>query len=234
MKRFVVIIISVFIVSLIVAGYFVVRIFQSPLSRSQRVLAWLNDPQEHASWAIKAKEQCPGAPFYLPTSGYIGYLWGDLFKLNQKHQGIDIFGGAHSGETPVYSIYDGFLTRQSDWKSSIIIRIPQDPLSPDRQIWVYYTHMADENGRSYISESFPPETDDLFITAGTLLGYQGNYSGDAGNPTGVHLHLSIVLSNPSGQYLNELEISNTLDPSPYFGIPLNTLNQGGEIPRCNS
>jgi len=42
-----------------------------------------------------------------------------------------------------------------------------------------------------------------------------------GNPVGVHLHFSIVLDNGQGGYLNELEINNTLDPSPYFGMPLN-------------
>ena len=61
----------------------------------------------------------------------------------------------------------------------------------------------------------------MYINAGTLIGYQGNYTGDPSNPTGVHLHFSIVLSSILGNYLNELEIGNTLDPSPYFGIPLN-------------
>ena len=45
---------------------------------------------------------------------------------------------------PVYSASDGFLTRQADWKSSLIIRVPDDPLQPGRQIWIYYTHIADQ------------------------------------------------------------------------------------------
>ncbi|MBN2257742.1 MAG: hypothetical protein JW704_07950, partial [Anaerolineaceae bacterium] len=147
---------------------------------------------------------------------------------------IDIFAGTASGITPVFSVFDGYLTRQIGWKSSIIIRIPKDPLYPHRQIWVYYTHMADKNGNSYISDPFVPGTNDLFVPAGTLLGYQGNYSGDSGNPTGVHLHLSIVLSDVNGRYLNELDISNTLDPSPYFGMPLNSLMNDGDIVQCNS
>ena len=63
-----------------------------------------------------------------------------------RHQGIDIFAGTDVGITPVYAAYDGYLTRQSDWKSTVIIRIPSDPLEPGRQIWTYYTHMADAEG----------------------------------------------------------------------------------------
>jgi hypothetical protein len=54
-----------------------------------------------------------------------------------------------------------------------------------------------------------------------LLGYQGDYSGEPGKPVGVHLHFSIVKDNGNGTFLNELEINNTLDPSPYLGLTLN-------------
>ena len=232
MKRIMVIIISALAIITLVTGYYAFRYFRSPLTRSQRVLAWLRDPDSHSDWAITANERCTTAPFTLPTDGYIGYLWGDRLSINHKHQGIDIFAGTSSGETPVYSVYDGFLTRQSDWKSSVIIRIPDDPLSTGRQIWVYYTHMADENGRSYISDTFPPGTSELFVPAGTLLGNQGNYSGDPGNPTGVHLHLSIVMSDATGLYKNELNVANTLDPSLYFLLPLNSQENPGAIPTC--
>jgi hypothetical protein len=94
--------------------------------------------------------------------------------------------------------------------------------------------MADENGQSFIDAAFPPGSSELFIPSGTLLGYQGNFSGDPGNPTGVHLHLSIVLSEPDGMFKNELKITNTLDPSPYFGLPLNGLHNTGAIPTCTS
>jgi murein DD-endopeptidase MepM/ murein hydrolase activator NlpD len=232
MRRITVIIISTLAIITLVTGYYVFRYFRSPVTRSQYVLAWLKDSDSHPDWAVMANERCTGAPFSLPTDGHIGYLWGDQFSINHKHQGIDIFSGTSSGETPVYSVYDGYLTRLSDWKSSVIIRIPNDPLSVGRQIWVYYTHMADENGQSYIADAFPPGSSELFVSAGTLLGYQGNYSGDPGNPTGVHLHLSIVISDPSGLYKNELKITNTLDPSPYFGLPLNSQQNSGVIPTC--
>jgi peptidoglycan LD-endopeptidase LytH len=232
MKRITILIISTLAIITLVTGYYALRYFHTPATRSQRVLAWLKDPASHPDWAITANERCASAPFSLPTNGYIGYLWGDVFKINHRHQGIDIFGGTSSGEMPVYSVYDGYLTRLSDWKSSVIIRIPNDPISAGQQIWVYYTHMADEKGQSYITDAFPPGSSEIFVPAGTLLGYQGNYSGDPGNPTGVHLHLSIVMSDPSGIYKNELDISNTLDPSPYFGLPLNGQQNPGDIPSC--
>jgi len=136
------------------------------------------------------------------------------------------------GLTPVYAAYDGYLTRLSDWKSSVIQRVPSDPLQPGRQIWLYYTHMADEAGTSYVVADFPPGTREVFVAAGTLLGYQGNYSGDPNNPTGVHLHFSIVRDDGNGNFLNELDIRNTYDPSPYLGLALNAKTSQGEVPLC--
>ncbi len=60
-----------------------------------------------------------------------------------------------------------------------------------------------------------------YIEAGTLLGYQGNYSGTPGAPVGVHLHISVVKDDGFGHFKNELDIENTYDPSPYFGLELN-------------
>jgi murein DD-endopeptidase MepM/ murein hydrolase activator NlpD len=234
MKRSMVIIFLALAVVGLATGYLAYRYLRLPATRTQRLLAWLRDPEDHSNWAVVSNQYCSGAPFNMPTDGFIGYLWGDPFMLNHKHQGIDIFAGTPSGVTAIYAVYDGYLTRQSDWVSSVILRIPEDPLSPGRQIWVYYTHMADKAGRAYISKNFPPGTSDQFITAGTLLGYQGNYSGDPENPTGIHLHLSIVQSDATGAYKNELNISNTLDPSPYFGLPLNSSLNQGEISICKS
>jgi murein DD-endopeptidase MepM/ murein hydrolase activator NlpD len=168
----------------------------------------------------------------MPTDGYIGFLWDDSFRPGHRHQGIDIFGSNQPGTTPVYAAYSGYLTRLADWKSSLIIRIPSDPLQPSRQIWTYYTHLADRNGDSYIDPTFSPGTHEIYVEEGTLLGYQGNYSGDPNNPVGVHLHFSIVKDNEEGQYLNELQIGNTLDPSPYLGLALNARSNPSEIPRC--
>ncbi len=199
--------------------------------RTQKLLAWLGDKPE-ASWALAAGANCRSAPFQMPTSGYIGYLWNDSLRLFTRHQGLDIFGRQAPGLTPVYAAYPGYLTRRPDWKSSVIIRIPQDPLLPGRQIWTYYTHMADPQGSSFIDDQFPPGAADVYVAAGTLLGYQGNYSGDPNSPVGVHLHFSIVRDNGKGGFLNELDIRNTLDPSPYLGMALDGARDDGQIPAC--
>lgn len=154
------------------------------------------------------------------------------FRPGHSHQGIDIFGGKGLGKTPVVAAYPGYLTRLPEWKSSVIIRIPQDPRRPGRQVWAYYTHMANSQGNSFIVPDFPAGTSDVYVEAGTLLGYQGNYSGDPFNPTGIHLHFSIVLDDGRGSFRNELEIGNTLDPSPYLGLALDAAENRGEIPIC--
>jgi murein DD-endopeptidase MepM/ murein hydrolase activator NlpD len=92
--------------------------------------------------------------------------------------------------------------------------------------------MADRDGASYIAGDFPPGTSEVPVTAGTLLGYQGDYSGDPDNPTGIHLHFSIVRDDGHGRFLNELEINNTYDPSPWLGLELNGKNSNGEVPLC--
>lgn len=202
------------------------------LKRTLYVSQWLSNPTRYAAWSNPAGERCGYAPFIFPSTGMVGYLWGDSFRAGHHHQGIDIFGGQKPGVTPVYSAYDGYLTRLDDWKSTVIIRIPSDPLQPGRQIWTYYTHLADSAGNSFISGQFPAGTFEKFIPAGTLLGYQGNYSGNQVAPVGVHLHFSIVLDDGKGSFLNELKIENTLDPSPYFNLRLDAATNQNGIPVC--
>jgi peptidoglycan LD-endopeptidase LytH len=204
------------------------------VNRSASVLLWLRNPESRPEWSLRGGERCREAPFLLPTHGLAGFLWDDSFRPGHRHSGIDIFGGQGLGDTPVVAAYSGYLTRESDWKSSLIIRIPEDPLQPGRQIWTYYTHMADEQGNSFIVPDFPPGTYEVYVEAGTLIGYQGNYSGSPGNPTGVHLHFSIVRDDGRGRFTNELEIENTYDPSPYLGLPLNGKTNSGMIPVCDS
>lgn len=218
---------------LFVFGYYFFRTSHHSF-RSMRIVQWIRNPEQHVDWSIPAGSHCGTAPFSLPTTGYIGFLWDDSFRPGHRHSGIDIFGGDEPGKTPVITAYDGYLTRHSDWKSSIIIRIPDDPLQPGRQIWTYYTHMADSQGNSFIVADFPPGMYEEFVPAGTLIGYQGNFSGDAGNPTGIHLHFSIVLDDGKGGFKNELDIRNTLDPSPYLGLNLNAHTNGNEIPLCQN
>jgi murein DD-endopeptidase MepM/ murein hydrolase activator NlpD len=214
-------------------GIFLYRMVRPASGRSLRVVEWLRNPAAHADWAVQAGKRCdPAAPFLMPTNGLVGYLWDDSFQAGHRHQGIDIFGGTPVGRTPVVSAYPGYLSRLASWKSAVIVRLPSDPLQPGRQIWLYYTHMADQDGNSFISTDFPPGTFEKEVAAGTLLGYQGDYTGDPASPTGVHLHFSIVLDDGQGNFLNELDINNTLDPSPYLGLPLNGRTNDGQVITC--
>jgi hypothetical protein len=227
--------IPVLLILLVAGGYFLVRLYKVSPLRTRRVITWIRNPFKHSDWSTPALSRClDTTPFLFPTEGYIGFLWGDSFHPGHRHQGIDIFAKDSSGQTPVYAAYSGYLTRLPDWKSSLIIRIPQDPLNPDRQIWTYYTHMADMRGNSYIVADFPPGSNEIFVKEGTLLGYQGNYSGTPGNPVGVHLHFSIVKDDGEGSFLNELKIQNTLDPSPYFDLLLNGHSNQDSIPLCQN
>jgi murein DD-endopeptidase MepM/ murein hydrolase activator NlpD len=215
-------------------GFYLYRNNERTFGRTSRVVEWIRNSSAHPDWAVRAGIRCTSnAPFLIPTAGLIGYLWDDSFQAGKRHQGIDIFGGTGLGKTPVVAAYPGTLTRLPAWKSAVIVRVPSDPLQPGRQIWLYYTHMADPFGNSFISSDFPPGTTEKNIEAGTLLGYQGNYTGDAANPSGVHLHFSIVLDDRKGSFRNELDIDNTLDPSPYLDLPLNAKTSDGELIVCD-
>ena len=212
--------------------YFLILRKPAGIRRSLNVVEWIRNADRHAEWSIRALNRCGDSPFLYPTDGFIGFLWDDSFRPGHRHQGIDIFGGSQPGVTPVYAAYDGYLTRLADWKSTVIMRVPEDPLQPGRQIWLYYTHLAGPTGDSFVSKEFPRGVSEVEVKAGTLLGYQGNYSGTSGNPVGVHLHFSIVQDDGQGKFLNELRIENTIDPSPYFGLQLNASGTPGGIPLC--
>ncbi|MGE5641979.1 MAG: hypothetical protein ACM3Y8_03115 [Byssovorax cruenta] len=228
-KRFV--LASILIVVIVVAGI----AFYWYRPNSARLLSfrlWINNPALHPDWKLAAGSQCGSAPFHFPTDGFVGFLWGDSFRPGHRHQGIDIFAGTGIGVTRVLSAYPGYLTRLPDWRSSVIVRVPEDPLQPGRQIWLYYTHMADESGNSFISPDFPPGTYEVPVDFGTFFGYQGDYSGDPNNPVGVHLHFSVVKDDGTGKFKNELDINNTLDPSPYLGLALNAYQNRDHVPLC--
>lgn len=231
-KRF--LILSIVVTALLAGIGSALYFYRPNAARLVSFRTWINNPASHPDWKLTAGTQCGSAPFLFPSDGFVGFLWGDSFRPGHVHQGIDIFAGTPVGVTRVVSAYPGYLTRLPDWKSSVIVRVPSDPLAPGRQIWLYYTHMADRAGNSFISDEFPAGTSDQYIEAGTFLGYQGDYSGDPNNPTGIHLHFSIVEDDGSGQFKNELEIENTLDPSPYLGLPLNASENRDIIPLCQT
>jgi len=225
---------SIVLVMAIVGGYYLYRLYRPTSERLFTFRAWMNNPAAHPEWRLAAGSRCGEAPFIFPTDGMVGFLWDDSFRPGHRHQGLDIFGGNPVGVTPVIAAYPGYLTRLPEWKSSVIVRIPSDPLKPGRQIWAYYTHMANQDATSYISDEFPPGTYEKLIDAGTVLGYQGNYSGDPNNPTGIHLHFSIVKDDGQGGFRNELEIQNTYDPSPYLGMRMNANENLDTVPVCEN
>lgn len=198
------------------------RVVPDPARQLLRLRAWFADPAAQAGWRVEAGQRCrPDAPMVMPTSGYIGFGYGDSFRPGHRHSGYDIFtpDGAVN-VTPVVAAYDGYLTREADWRSAVILRHPDFPaVVSGTQIWTYYTHMASADGRqSFIEPQFPAGTREVFVPAGTLLGYQGNWSGSPGNPTGIHLHFSIVKSTLGGSYADETDITNTYDPAPFLGV----------------
>ncbi len=186
---------------------------------------WLGDEDSRQELVTVQRDACPGAHFILPADGFIGLLYGDNrgpYSNSKSHQGIDIFSNSDPGVTPVYAAYDGYITREDDWRSTLIQRVPRDPLEPERQIWLYYTHMADKGGADdYIVDAFPAGTREKFVEQGTVLGYTGNYSGNALSPVWVHLHFSIIRDDGQGRYTNELEFMNSIDPSQYLGLSVN-------------
>ena len=221
------------LVAILTASLYYYFTYRRGSARTLQTFAFLRDPSSHPELRMMAATQCDSAPFIFPTDGLIGFIWDDSFRPGHRHQGIDIFAGTDIGITPVVAAYPGYLTRELDWKSTVIIRVPDDPLQAGRQIWVYYTHMADPQGNSFISSEFPVGTSEVYVEAGTFLGYQGDYSGDPNNPVGVHLHISIVKDDDFGKFKNELEIKNTYDPSPYFGLLLNANENTDTIPVCD-
>lgn len=232
MKKLLIISVLTVTAGVLVGLTFLYRVFFPSTQRARKVFSFIRDSETHQNLIMPGLTRCGEAPFLLPTTGMIGFLWNDSFRLGYRHTGIDIFSGTEVGKTPVFAAYDGYLSRLPGWKSSVIIRIPSDPIHPGHQIWTYYTHMADEKGESLIASAFPQGLTEIFVSAGTQLGYQGNYSGKPGRPTGVHLHFSIVKDDGQGNFLNELEIENTLDPSPYFGMALNGRLNLDQTPVC--
>jgi len=228
-----VMLVPVALVAMLAAGAYLYITFRPTGLRPMRVFAWLRSDARDQGRIIHAGDRCDGAPFIFPTTGLPGFLWGDSFRFGHSHQGVDVFAGTDVNVTPVVAAYPGLLTRLPEWKSTVIIRVPQDPLQPSRQIWVYYTHMADAAGNSFVSAEFPPGTFELPVDAGTYLGRQGDYSGDPNNPVGVHLHISIV-KDEGGRFMNELDIRNTYDPTPYFGLALNGRLSPDDTPICEA
>lgn len=142
-----------------VAGLLLILYLAQQTYQGVRFLLNINDPRnqtfvqwatgndtERAALITAQREACPGAPFILPTDGFIGLLYEDPrspYSSSNPHQGIDIFSEGEAGATLVYAAYDGYVTRDVGWRSALILRIPDDPLRSGNQVWLYYAHMAD-------------------------------------------------------------------------------------------
>jgi len=214
------------LVLVLAAAFVFYRWYQGSSNSGSFIRRWLTNPAAELDWETPALTRCPGAPFIVPSTGFIGLLYADdagPYTPIRRHTGIDIFGRGNPGTVPIYAAYDGYLTRLDSWRASVIIR-HDDPLQPGRTIWTYYTHMASRSGQeSYISPEFPPGVNDVFVEQGTFLGYQGEFAGSAPR-VAMHLHFSIVTSEPDGSFRNEAVLRNTLDPSPYLGMPVSVDN----------
>lgn len=233
-RRFLTVLFGAMIIGLLLLGlalgaYYLDRrgtisIVHRPANRA--LINWFNDNSSRPGLTTAFTEPCPGYPFLVPSSGLVGGLpWNAAYgpyNVFNPHPGIDIFGNGALGAIPVYAAYDGLLTREEDWTSTVIIK-HADPLQRGRTIWTYYTHMADLSGDTiYIEDRFPPDTLDMPVQQGDLLGYQGVYNGGVNaSRVGLHVHFSIVKSDLLGNYLNESVFENTLDPTPYLGLLLN-------------
>lgn len=220
----------VVVISIFVLLALIILLFRywRPAATPQLLLlrAWFADPAAHAAWAVQRGDRCGDALMLIPTDGYIGFGWDDSFRPGHRHSGLDIFSPAGATNvTPIVAAYDGYLTREEGWKSTVILRHPDFPavealgIAEGEQIWTYYTHMASRDGReSFVIPEFPPGTEERFVEAGTLLGYQGNWGGSQLQFTGLHLHFSVVKSDDEGKYLDERQIDNTYDPTLLLGL----------------
>lgn len=206
--------------ALLLVALLVFRWWREP--GNQDFVTWASGDEDARATLIAQSEPCVEAPFALPAEGWIGLFWNDPrgpYSQRRRHQGIDIFTREPPGTVPVYAVADGFIYREGDWVSTVIQRIPSDPLNPGQQIWVYYTHMADTQGNDFIEPQFGRGVTEVEVRQGDLIGYVGNYDGNVPSRIWTHLHLSVV-KDSDGTYLNEYFIDNTLDPSPYFGMKL--------------
>ena len=191
------------------------------ISRIQGIGPFVNAPETFPDWIVEGGTRCGDAPMIIPSTGYIGVGYRDGTPPLYAHTGYDIFSPAgQDNVTPIFAAYDGYLTREANWRSAVILRHPAFPYFVDgEQIWTYYTHMASRDGsESYIDPAFPRGTRELFVEQGTLLGYQGTWSGDPQRNMTLHLHFSIVRSTGPDTFANETDSRNTYDPLPFLGL----------------
>jgi hypothetical protein len=144
-------------------------------------------PRSSANVTPPVDSACPGAAWPFPTSGALGLRW--------YNKTLALMAMGYDNTVPVYAVADGRLMRRADWPDAVAIR-HADPLNPGAQVWVFYGGMASRDGQaSYVDAAFPPDSTDIPIKAGDLLGYQGSYRYDW-----MHLHFAVVPPLPDGSF----------------------------------
>lgn len=80
--------------------------------------------------------RCPGAPFYFPVKGTVGWLYRDPGATDvdgHLHTGIDVWASGGDG-SPVYALADGYVSRtENSWSF--------DAVYTDENVESYITHV---------------------------------------------------------------------------------------------
>jgi peptidoglycan LD-endopeptidase LytH len=106
-------------------AFLALRWYRGNSDSNSRIYDWIVNPDENSDLNTNSFTRCPNAPFIIPSSGFIGLLWGDTaapYNSLRRHTGLDIFGGGESGAVAVYAVYDGYLSRLDDWRSTVASR----------------------------------------------------------------------------------------------------------------
>ncbi|OGO17746.1 MAG: hypothetical protein A2Z14_06700 [Chloroflexi bacterium RBG_16_48_8] len=84
-------VVLVLIVFLMVAGYLLFREYARTGVHFVRLRQYWADPERYSQWGFRVGDRCGGAPFLIPTDGFVAFFWGDRYSSGKKHQGVDIF-----------------------------------------------------------------------------------------------------------------------------------------------
>lgn len=177
----------------------------------------------------------------IPTCGSVSQLFlkpidyepaGQYYDQNnqlqsvsyQFHHGTDIADGCYGGRYPIYAAADGtvaFAGYLGDgYGHQIIVDHGYDVGGNGKYTYSFYSHMGDkDSGESYIWVSADQE-----VSAGDLIGYQGNsgYSfGGCPPDYGTHLDWEIRLSSTPLEYSTSMRYSAiAASPDFYTGVQL--------------
>jgi len=170
---------------------------------------------------IAQLDACPGAAWRLPTKSDLG-MWWITYQFG-------FMGEGYENSVPVYAVADGLLLRRADWNDAVAIQ-HDDPVRQGEKVWSFYGGMASGRGEpSFVNSDFPPDSVDVPVKAGQLLGYQGMWGGVQNPPIWVHLHFAVVPALEDGSFPEAIvslipeaepdkkEPQFALDPSPYLG-----------------